>query len=177
MHIAVSQNTLWVCWGSFAEMHTLLVQPILKEMHLWAFVLFSQAGAWTRSTAFVRLSRRPSTRPFRRLWISWRKILTLFVQPSAVDYSRTGRTSRRANKPHYALPTTANINIRFPLGAHTGLMWHTTEASVFTPSCVGFWDFSFLPFSSLVLLWTLFPKSSWTSCWVKVQLEPSPFSQ
>lgn len=56
-----------------------------KLVHLWAFVLFSQAGVWTRLMGFVRPSRRQSTRLFRRLWISWRKTVTSFVPPSAVD--------------------------------------------------------------------------------------------
>lgn len=63
--------------------HVCTVIPILK--HLRALVLFSRAGVWTRLMGCVRPSRRPSTRPFRRLWISWRKTVTFFVPPSTAN--------------------------------------------------------------------------------------------
>lgn len=61
-------------------------------MFFSSLFFLSQAAVWIRLMEFVRPLRRPSTRPSRRLWISWRKTVTWSVPPSAADWRRTGLT-------------------------------------------------------------------------------------
>lgn len=86
----------WICCGKFQTVplwntQLYLFAQILQNWCTYeALCCCSRAGVWTRSMGCVRPSRRPSTRLFRRLWISWRKTRTLFVPQSAADYRRTG---------------------------------------------------------------------------------------